>query len=104
MAHNVTIVQESEAERQEFFEDLGQDPGIRYYYFIYYTSENFLAHAKKYLPKRPLKLCTREGIAFHELGIGFRCEELARATADLCVLDLLTRLDRAGHPWVEDCA
>ena len=103
MGYNVTIVKESETERQELIKELGQDPGIRYHYFIYYTSSEFLAWVRKYLPKRDITLCNRDGVVFHDCGVGFRCEELARATADLRVLDLLNRLDSAGHPWIESC-
>lgn len=97
----VTIVQQSSAERQEYIDELGEDPGVLFNYFTRYEDEAFVDHVEKYLPKRNIRSAIRIGKDFHDCGIGFESKEAAEDAANRNTASLLEFLEKAGHPWTE---
>lgn len=101
VSNTLRIVEQTPEERQEYIDDLGINPGVLFNYYMTYRDEAFVDHVERYLPNRNIRSAIKAGKDFHECGIGFKSREDASKAAYLNMVDLLERLEKVGHPWID---
>ena len=68
-----------------------------FWYFIFYTDPLFVAHVRKHLPQLDIDRVAYKG--FHQCGVGFPSEAVAKERAEASVVHLLRKLEAVTQPW-----